>query len=104
MLVPLEEVLIMAVTRMLSGVCTAGFTREPDPKSDLRWRALGRRWLGAGGGELTLDQDELAKRLGAEAIYLALGLSRRYQEQFTLLVIGVHCVPDYEIEIDYRNL
>ena len=243
MLVPLEEVLIMAVTRMLSGVCTAGFTREPDPTSglrwvrpvkehdtlllgdltdadgrviqagdvvelsllsprpqpphsedwvtdfiyhrprllrrlegerrasflakhldrapadvltegtrslclvqpervwalfsldaysgkyqarlgftlkgvkhpqagseggvpvtDLRWRALGRRWLGAGGGELTLDQDELMKRLGAEAIYLALGLSRRYQEQFTLLVIGVHCVPDYEVQVDYRSL
>ena len=74
------------------------------PVTDLRWRALGRRWLGEGGGSLTLEQGELAERLGAEAIYLALGLSRRYQEQFTLLVIGVHCVPDYEVEVDYRNL
>ena len=74
------------------------------PVTDLRWRALGRRWLGEGGGSLTLEQGELAERLGAEAIYLSLGLSRRYQEQFTLLVIGVHCVPDYEVEVDYHNL
>ena len=33
---PAQEVLILAMTRMLSGVCTAGFTREPDPISHLR--------------------------------------------------------------------
>lgn len=74
------------------------------PVTDLRWRALGRKWLNEGSKTLSLDQDELQARLRAEAIYLALGLSRRYQEQFTLLVIGAHCVPDYEIEVDYRNL
>ena len=34
---PAEEVLIMAVTRMLSGVCTACFTPEPHDFSHLRW-------------------------------------------------------------------
>ena len=34
---PDQEILIMAMTRMLSGVCTAGFTRQPDPISRLRW-------------------------------------------------------------------
>ncbi len=33
----MQEILIMAVTRMLSGYCVAGFTREPDPVSGLRW-------------------------------------------------------------------
>jgi hypothetical protein len=34
---PDQEILVMAMTRMLSGVCTAGFTRERDPVSHLRW-------------------------------------------------------------------
>jgi hypothetical protein len=33
----LQEVLILAVTRMLGGVCIAGVTAEPDPISLLRW-------------------------------------------------------------------
>jgi hypothetical protein len=34
---PPQEVLILAMTNMLSGICTAGFTREPDPVTGLRW-------------------------------------------------------------------
>jgi hypothetical protein len=34
---PDTEVLILAMTRMLSGVCTAGMTREPDETTGLRW-------------------------------------------------------------------
>ena len=34
---PEREVLIMAVTRMLSGVCTAGLGRERHPASHLAW-------------------------------------------------------------------
>jgi len=34
---PPKEVLIMAVTRMKAGVCTAGFIHEPHPESHLRW-------------------------------------------------------------------
>ena len=33
----LHEVLIMAMTRMRSGICTAGFINEPHPASHLRW-------------------------------------------------------------------
>ena len=67
-------------------------------------RALGRNWLGRTGGELLLEEDVLRERLEAQEIYLALGLSRGYQDQIWLLVIGVHVVPDYEMEIDYENL
>jgi hypothetical protein len=74
------------------------------PVTDVKWRALGRRWLGRTGGELLLDEGVLRGRLSAQEIYLALGLSRGYQGKLWLLVIGVHVVPDYEVEVDYDNL
>ena len=74
------------------------------PVTDLKWRALGRTWLGRSGGELLLDEGALRGRLESRKIYLALGLSRGYQGKLWLLVVGVHVVPDYEVEIDYDNL
>jgi hypothetical protein len=74
------------------------------PVTDLKWRALGRTWLGQSPGDLSLTGPELATRLQATDIYLALGLSRGYQNEYWLLVIGVHVVPDYEAAIDYHNL
>jgi hypothetical protein len=71
------------------------------PVTDLKWCALGRTWLGAAGGHLALTHAELLARTNAEALYLALGLSRSYEGQCWPLVIGVHVVPDYEIAIDY---
>jgi hypothetical protein len=74
------------------------------PVTDLKWRALGRTWLSQASGELSLSGPELASRLQATDLYLALGLSRDYQNEYWLLVIGVHVVPDYEASVDYRNL
>jgi hypothetical protein len=34
---PPQEVLIMAVTRMLAGVCTAGFVKQPAPSGRIAW-------------------------------------------------------------------
>ncbi len=34
---PVQEVLLLAVTRMQAGVCIAGMTTEPDPATGLRW-------------------------------------------------------------------
>jgi len=34
---PTQEILILAVTRMLGGVCLAGMIQEPDPVTGLRW-------------------------------------------------------------------
>ena len=34
---PITEVLLLAVTKMLGGLCIAGVTTEPDPVSGLRW-------------------------------------------------------------------
>jgi hypothetical protein len=74
------------------------------PVTAVKWRALGRKWLGGSGGRLNCDQDELRDRLGVDDFYLTLGLSRSYEGQYWLLVLGVHTVPDYEVEIDYDNL
>lgn len=62
--------------------------------TDLKWRALGQSWLG-GRSYLALDHDALFERLNAEALYLAVGLSRTYQGEYWPLVVGVHAVPDY---------
>ena len=76
------------------------------PVTDIKWRALGRAWLAeqSGDEQLTLDNGELFGRLGAEAVYLALGLSRPYKGRRWLMVIGVHTAPDYPAVIDYDNL
>ena len=71
--------------------------------TDLKWRALGKAWLG-NGGQLTLDHSALVERLRADALYLTLGLSRNYQGQYWPLVVGVHVVPDYEAVIDVEHL
>ena len=34
---PVQEILMLAVTKMLAGVCIAGMTTEADPVSGLRW-------------------------------------------------------------------
>jgi hypothetical protein len=65
--------------------------------TDLKWRALGRAWLGEKGGRLALDHDALYGRLEADALYLALGLSRNWEGAYWPLVVGVHVVPDYEV-------
>jgi len=70
------------------------------PVTDLKWLGLGRTWLPAAGGSLSLDEETLLERLGAEEIYLALGLSRTWEGEFWPLVVGVHVVPDYEAEME----
>jgi hypothetical protein len=62
--------------------------------TDLKWQALGRTWLGGEGSSLTLDHDALCQRLDAEALYLAVGLSRSYQGEYWPMVVGVHVVPE----------
>jgi hypothetical protein len=75
-------------------------SRRGVPVTDLKWRALGRAWLGENGGMLVLDHEALLERLGTEALYLALGLSRNWQGEYWPLVVGVHVVPDYKAEME----
>ena len=73
------------------------------PVTDLKWRALGRTWLRESGPELRLSGSELAERLHASEFYLVLGLSRGFENEYWLMVIGVHVVPDYAVTIDYSQ-
>lgn len=74
------------------------------PVTDIKWRALGRSWVAGSGGELALDEKALKGRLGTDQVFLSLGLSRSFEGTMWPLVIGVHPVPDFEMEIDYANL
>ena len=73
------------------------------PVTDLKWRALGREWLAEKGGVLELAQGAIRERLTAEALYLAVGLSRSWQGEYWPLVLGVHVVPDYEMAEEGRK-
>lgn len=72
--------------------------------TDLKWRALGRMWLGPRGEFLELTQEALMARLNAEAIYLTVGLSRKWQGHYWPLVHAIHVVPDYAASIDLARL
>jgi len=63
--------------------------------TDLKWRALGRKWLSDRGGTLDLKPQDLLERLGARELYLTVGLSRAWRGKCWPLVVGVHGVPDY---------
>jgi hypothetical protein len=72
--------------------------------TDLKWRALGRTWLPAGGGRVDFEGDEIKARTGAREIYLAVGLTRSYKGGFWSIIVGVHTWPDYQADVDYENL
>ena len=74
------------------------------PVTDLRWRALGRRLLPKEGGELALSTDELREAAGGVPLYLSVGLSRSFQGQMWPIVVGVHCLADFEATINASNL
>jgi len=76
---------------------------RPMPVTDIKWRALGRKLLG-GQSRLVLTPDDLREKLSLARIFIALGLSRLHEGRHWPLVVGIHTWPDYEAEIDYRNL
>jgi len=73
--------------------------------TDLRMRALGRSMLSGKDSEteLRLKEEDFWRR-GKSAIYLAVGLSRLYQGKHWPLVVGVHSIPELEVEIDFARL
>lgn len=72
--------------------------------TDLRMRALGRKLLekSAGGKASLTDAD--FRRQGKQATYLTVGLSRLFQNKHWLILVGVHSLPELDVEIDYARL
>ncbi len=73
------------------------------PVTDIKWRAIGRQLLGSS-ERLVLQTSDIQGRLGANRIFVALGLSRLHEGKHWPLVIGVHTWPDYDVQIDMHNL
>lgn len=78
--------------------------------TDLAWRALGREWMNEAAPRsahnrqtLRLNRAETLQRLDAELLYLSVGLSRAHNGSYPALIVGVHPVPDFTVEIDYAN-
>ncbi|MGC9358133.1 MAG: dual OB domain-containing protein [Anaerolineae bacterium] len=85
--------------------CPRATGRRGVPVTDLKWRALGRRWLAQEKrSSLQLTHEALLERLEAEAIYLTLGLSRQWKGEYWPLAHAVHVVPDYDVTVDLENL
>jgi hypothetical protein len=72
--------------------------------TDVKWRAVGRSWLGEEGGSIEFGPDEMRARLGIHGTYVVLGLTRSYQGSSWSIVVGVHTLPDYEASVEYDNL
>ena len=87
----------------LTGISAETADSRGIPVTDLRWRALGRQWLGESGTELRLTGTQLRERAGVETFFLALGLSRTFEGGHWPMVVGVHTVPDYNVTINYRT-
>ena len=84
-------------------VKTAQTGDRPLPVTDIKWRALGRRLL-SGQECLSLGSNAIRERLGAQRVFVALGLGRMYEGRYWPLVVGVHTWPDYQAEVNYREL
>jgi hypothetical protein len=58
---PVQQVLILAMTKMRSGICTAGFTTEPAPVTGLRWVRPVRAFDTLLCGDMTDDDGRLVQ-------------------------------------------
>lgn len=72
--------------------------------TDLRMRALGRKLLAKAGSAKCTLTDEDFKRQNKQATYLAIGLSRLFQDKHWPILVGVHTLPELAVEIDYARL
>ena len=90
---------------MVRASCVIGGQEVEDVGcTDLRMRALGRKLLEKSKGASCALTNQDFKRHGKEVTYLAVGLSRLYQGKHWLILVGVHSLPEIEVEIDYARL
>jgi hypothetical protein len=72
--------------------------------TDLRIRALGRKLLQNSNSSESILSDNDFRRRGKRETYLAVGLSRLYNNKHWPIVVGVHSLPELDVEIDYARL
>jgi hypothetical protein len=77
-----------------------GESAEPGyPCTDLKLRAWGRRF----GQRTELDDIGLRRLLQTERIFLAIGLTRPFRDNYWPMVVGFHTLPDFQASIDLSN-
>jgi hypothetical protein len=67
---PSTEVLILAVTKMLGGICLAGMTTEPDPVAGLRWVRPTREYGHILLGDITTPDNQILRPFDVVAFHL----------------------------------
>jgi hypothetical protein len=72
--------------------------------TDLRMRALGRKMLEKSRDGRSLLSDEDFRRQDKQATYLTIGLSRPFQGKHWPILVGVHSLPELDVEIDFARL
>jgi hypothetical protein len=75
------------------------------PCTDLKFRALSKRILrDTNSQKIVLNSIQLAEMMGTSKIFLGIGLTRKYKEEFHTMIIGIYTIPDYEAKIDYGDV
>ena len=71
--------------------------------TDIYWRAFGR-YLSTKYHKQIWDGKELQDILQCSRLFLTMGLTRLYRDKYWPMIVGVHTVPCFPIEIDYENI
>jgi len=71
--------------------------------TDLYWRAIGRFLLKKKHNPI-INEAELLSILGFDRVFLSIGLSRLFNDIYWPMIVGVHTIPFFPVEIDYNNL
>jgi hypothetical protein len=69
------------------------------PATDLELRRWGRRFP----QKTEFSFGRLKQAIGAERVFLTIGLTRMYNGRRWPMVVGLHACPDYGSEIDFSN-
>lgn len=80
--------------------CYEGESKEPGyPCTDLKLRAWGRRFP----RRTELNDIQFRRFLRTERIFLAMGLTRPFMDNYWPMAVGFHTLPDFEASIDLSN-
>lgn len=75
------------------------------PCTDLKFRAFAKHLLKEKNTDsLSLHGDELKKLLKFNQVFIAIGLTEKFREDYWPMIIGFHTIPDYKQEVDYNDL
>lgn len=73
--------------------------------TDLKFRAFAKDLLKKKKlNSLTLTGTQLQELLGFKQVFVAIGLTGEFRDEYWPMIIGIHTIPDYKQEINYDDL